>query len=48
MGLLDVLASDWSVTSRSDGKTVAFTVLEGADPWAAWADGELGREGRQA
>ena len=37
--LLDQLARDWSVDDTDSGKTVWFTLTDGVDPWAAYADG---------
>jgi anti-sigma regulatory factor (Ser/Thr protein kinase) len=38
VGLLDDLASSWSVRPTAAGKTVAFTLDPDVDPWAAAAD----------
>ena len=37
--LLRQLASSWDVTVDAGGKTVAFSLVVGVDPWAAYAGG---------
>lgn len=38
MTLLDQLAATWDVDVRANGKTVSFTLKDGIDPWATYAN----------